>query len=75
MTEFYSNRQNIIEFYGSQPNQDIKLTSGASLIEKGRVSSGSDFKSVTGNISLKEYNKMRDPRTQQVADTMKKMQS
>ena len=75
MSEFYSQKQNIIEFYGSQPNQEIQLASGASLIEKGRVSKGSDYMSMSGKLSLHEYNKMRDPRTQQVADTMKKMQS
>ena len=50
--------------------QDITLAQGVDLVEKGKVTKGSDL-SVSGRINLNEYKKMRDPRQQQIADIMK----
>ena len=49
----------------------IQIEDGVELIEKGKSLRGNDIK-INGKLKLLEYQKMKDPRVQQISSTLEK---
>ena len=67
-------KQAVIEFKNNAPSKVMAVSSGVTLVEKGKSVNGMDF-SMPGKLKLDEYRKMHDPRAQQVDHTMKQRSS
>ena len=60
----------MIEFKNNAPSKVMAVSSGVTLVEKGKSTNGADF-AMPGKLKLDEYRKINDPKAQQVDHTLR----